>query len=233
MYICSIHKGTSSEFAAATSPLQLRPLSLSLSLSDPCCTQGHMMMTSQAVLTINFHISSSEATAEVASPNAEAVDTCIRQHTSAYVSIRQLRSLARTLRPLTPAYVSIRQHTSAYVSIRQLRSLARTLRPLTPAYVSVRQHTSAYATREERRKELPATISIRQRTSAYVSIRQHSSAFATREERRKELPATISARLPCKQSLCVTTMYEAYIVVQCKDTHTHTHTHRERERTHV
>jgi hypothetical protein len=33
---------------------------------------------------------------------------CIRQHTSAYVSIRQH----------TSAYVSIRQHTSAYVSIR-------------------------------------------------------------------------------------------------------------------
>jgi hypothetical protein len=37
-----------------------------------------------------------------------APHTCMRQHTSAYVSIRQH----------TSAYVSIRQHTSAYVSIR-------------------------------------------------------------------------------------------------------------------
>jgi hypothetical protein len=39
--------------------------------------------------------------------HARAERSCIRQHTSAYVSIRQH----------TSAYVSIRQHTSAYVSI--------------------------------------------------------------------------------------------------------------------
>ncbi len=38
---------------------------------------------------------------------------CIRQHTSAYVSIRQH----------TPAYVSIRQHTSVYVSVHQHTSV--------------------------------------------------------------------------------------------------------------
>jgi hypothetical protein len=38
----------------------------------------------------------------------------IRQHTSAYVSIRHIYT---PLHP--PAYVSIRQHTSAYASIRQ------------------------------------------------------------------------------------------------------------------
>ncbi len=38
--------------------------------------------------------------------------TCIRQHTSAYVSIRQHTSDAS-------AYVSIRQHASAYISIHQ------------------------------------------------------------------------------------------------------------------
>jgi hypothetical protein len=47
--------------------------------------------------------------------------------------------------------VSIRQHTSAYVSIRQLkadRELVRTTAPACtamPAYVSIRQHTSAPA----------------------------------------------------------------------------------------
>jgi hypothetical protein len=38
----------------------------------------------------------------------------IRQHTSAYVSIRQ-----RSIRQHTSAYVSIRQHTSAYIRIGQ------------------------------------------------------------------------------------------------------------------
>jgi hypothetical protein len=77
--------------------------------------------------------------------------TCIRQHTSAYVSIRQHSSAYVSIRQHTSAYVSIRQHTSAYVSIRQHSS----------AFVSIRQHTSAY-------------VSIRQHTSAYVSIRCRS-----------------------------------------------------------
>jgi hypothetical protein len=66
----------------------------------------------------------------------------IRQHASAYVSIRQplvFRAPLHARRAVLPAYVSIRQdsirqHTSAYVSIRQHTS----------AYVSIRQHTSAY-----------------------------------------------------------------------------------------
>jgi hypothetical protein len=52
--------------------------------------------------------------------------TYMRQHTSAYVSIRQhciLVARVLALAPLSPynmyAYVSIRQHTPAYVSIRQ------------------------------------------------------------------------------------------------------------------
>jgi len=64
---------------------------------------------------------------------------CIRQHTSAYVSVHHLLRLLLGLAHLAPrlhtsAYVSIRQHTSAYVSIRQHTS----------ASVSIRQHTSAY-----------------------------------------------------------------------------------------
>ncbi len=46
---------------------------------------------------------------EAGEPLAEREPSCIRQHTSAYVSIRQH----------TSAFVSIRQRTSAYVSMRQ------------------------------------------------------------------------------------------------------------------
>jgi hypothetical protein len=76
----------------------------------------------------------------------------LRQHTSAYVSIRQHTPEVEDERVAcnlhvrrTSAYVSIGQHTSAYVSMRQHT-----------AYVSIRQHT--------------AYVSIRH-TSAYVSIR--------------------------------------------------------------
>ncbi len=52
--------------------------------------------------------------------------SCMRQHTSAYVSIRQLvSSLALLLPLLLPLRI---QHTSAYVSVR----------------ISIRQHPSAY-----------------------------------------------------------------------------------------
>jgi hypothetical protein len=92
--------------------------------------------------------------------------TCIRLHTSAYVSIRQ--------------------HTSAYGSIRQELRGACPVAILylhTSAYVSIRQHTSAYvstllndAPRTSRClsccNPLPACVSIRQHTSAYVSIHQ-------------------------------------------------------------
>jgi hypothetical protein len=88
---------------------------------------------------------------------------CIRQHTSAYVSIRNKKTCA--LNALQqPAYVSIRQHTSAYVSIHQHTSAYVSIRQHTSAYVSIRQHTSAH-------------VSIRQHTSAYVSIRQHTYAY--------------------------------------------------------
>jgi hypothetical protein len=55
---------------------------------------------------------------------AASLNTCVRQHTSAYVSIRQHTpySAAASLNTCvrhTSVYVSIRQHTSAYVSIRQ------------------------------------------------------------------------------------------------------------------
>jgi hypothetical protein len=58
----------------------------------------------------------------------------IRQHMSAYVSIRRMR-----------------QHTSAYVSILARlapisRGPTRVIRQHTSAYASIRQHTSAFAT---------------------------------------------------------------------------------------
>jgi hypothetical protein len=106
-------------------------------------------------------------------------DLSIRQHTSAYVSIRQHSFSMRpggsnatsTALPQPLAYVSIRlhsirQHTAAYVSIRHFhrppggRAANRCLHYRHNG--SIRQHTSAY-------------VSIRQHTSAYVSIRQHTS----------------------------------------------------------
>jgi hypothetical protein len=94
----------------------------------------------------------------------------IRQHTSAYVSIR------------ISAYVSIRKARSPMGKLDR-RPVAR-IHTLSSsevcgdwlAYVSMRQHTSAY-------------VSIR--ISAYVSIRQHTSAYASRRlARMRERHAT-------------------------------------------
>jgi hypothetical protein len=87
-----------------------------------------------------------------------------RQHSPAYVSIRQHASAHAS-----PAYVSMRQHSPAYVSIRQHASAHAS-----PAYVSMRQRMHR------------DNSSIRQHTSAYVSIRQrmhrqHASAQASRQ----------------------------------------------------
>jgi hypothetical protein len=107
-----------------------------------------------------------------------------------------------------PAFVSIRQHSSAYVSIRHTHTHTHTrarahthtqmttadiryaIRRRASAYVSIRQHTSAYAS-------IPqiSDMPIRRRAclccrmfvfphlivySAYVSIRQHTSAYVIR-----------------------------------------------------
>ncbi len=104
--------------------------------------------------------------------------TCIRQHTSACVCIRQhtrRRRVAGGPSALTTCirYVSLRQHVSAYVSIRGGGELRVDLLPWPPAYVSIRQHTSFY--HQELRVDLlpwpPAYGSIRQHVCAYVSIR--------------------------------------------------------------
>jgi hypothetical protein len=71
------------------------------------------------------------------------VSSCMRQHTSTYVHIRQhmFTYVIRAHQPLgtlcPPACVSIRHHTSAYVIIRQHTS----------AYVPIRQNMSAYVMR--------------------------------------------------------------------------------------
>ncbi len=127
----------------------------------------------------------------------------IRQHTSAYVSIRQQALPAHKLvvlkyyetccppdvfqwrlcrrgnaayRPHTSAYVSMRQHTSAYVSIRQHTSAYVSIRQHTSACVRICQHTSAYVSI---RQNTSAYVSIRQHTSAYVSMRQHTAAYGS------------------------------------------------------
>ncbi len=88
----------------------------------------------------------------------------IRQHTSAYVSIRQPSACAEAHRTCIRQHTSA-QHTSAYVSIRQPSACAEAHRTCIRPRIRphIRQQTSAY-------------VSTRQHTSAYVSIRQSSEA---------------------------------------------------------
>jgi hypothetical protein len=73
----------------------------------------------------------------------------LHQHTSAYVSIRQLTETFFSRHPVaTSAYVSIRQHTSAYASSPKRSSAAiRWLHQHTSAYVSVRKLTETFFSR--------------------------------------------------------------------------------------
>jgi hypothetical protein len=96
--------------------------------------------------------------------------TCIRQHTSAYVSIRQ-----HSIRQHTLSINSVHLHTSAYVSIRQhsIRQHTLSINSVsvylhTSAYVSIRQHSIRQHTLSIN------SVSVYLHTSAYVSIRQHS-----------------------------------------------------------
>jgi hypothetical protein len=96
----------------------------------------------------------------------------IRQHTSAYVSIRQHTAgvqLARdSITCKHTSYVSIRQHTSAYVSIRQHTS----------AYVSIRWHTAGGVQLAQEIAKGEAGWG-NGRATSYVSIRQHTSAYVS------------------------------------------------------
>jgi hypothetical protein len=115
-----------------------------------------------------------------------------------YLFWKKEKGPCRRLRPL-PLPVSIRQHTSAYVSIRQepshrLRPLPLPMRSayvqsgvrhtfsirsvMRSAYVSKRQHTSAYVSIC---RYTSASVSIRQHMSAYVGICQQASAYVSKK----------------------------------------------------
>jgi hypothetical protein len=102
----------------------------------------------------------------------------MRQHTSAYVSIRQ-----HTLQPAAACAELRRQPLAVGVSAncREFRCTCRWLKCALPlsrsaSVISRRQHTSAYVSI---RQHTSAYVSIRQHTSAYVSIRQHTSAYVS------------------------------------------------------
>jgi hypothetical protein len=110
----------------------------------------------------------------------------MRQHTSAYVSIRHLERV-EVVRgcEAAQACVSIRQHTSAYVTWNALRSCVGVRRlkcewrrrrraEISFATSTAFKHASAYV------QHASAYVSMRQHTSAYVSIRQHTSAYVRR-----------------------------------------------------
>jgi hypothetical protein len=135
---------------------------------------------------MNLNEATDETSAARPCANSAEYSIYIRQHTPAYVSIRQHTSQTRLAQlapvPTRPnthvsrrqhASVSMRQHTSAYVSIRQH----------TPAYVSIRQHTSACMC-----QHMSEYVSICRHTPSYASIRQHTSAYVSsplRERRRQ------------------------------------------------
>jgi hypothetical protein len=122
----------------------------------------------------------------------EGGDGGVRQHTSAYVSIRMPPAPGHLMREETVAYAAA---LAARCAARKSSASVRILRQHTSAYVSIRQHTSAY-------------VSIRQHTSAYVSIRQHTSAYVSilpaRHGRARARPGARAhlARAPCGSTTC-------------------------------
>jgi hypothetical protein len=100
--------------------------------------------------------------------------SAMRQHTSAYVSIRQHRSCTPpapsqpSIRQHTAAYGSIRQHTAAYGHIRQRRSCTCLELSTCPTCTLLKAATSSATS---------TLTGIRQHA---VSIRQHTSAPAQR-----------------------------------------------------
>ena len=143
----------------------------------------------------------------------------IRQHPSAYVSIRQQTAdKGGTLlaQKHTSASVSIHQHPSAYG--RQGWHLART-----KAYARIHQHTSAYdkgppcshktAKSPSQRCKLEAShssmlLSLRHASaSAYISIRQHTSAYIS--IRQQHAVAT-----PPRLRLCIRQQMSAYVSIR-------------------
>jgi uncharacterized protein YcbX len=114
----------------------------------------------------------------------------IRQHTSAYVSMRtQIVAMQQRRSKDTSACVSIRQHSSAYVSIRQHTS----------AYVSIWAQIVVMQAAEEQRH-----LSIRQLTSAYVSMRTQIVAMQQRRSKNTCAQALRAARQRGFPNCCTT-----------------------------
>ena len=113
----------------------------------------------------------------------------IREHTSAYVRIRQRIHTCATGSMLTEAATSLRQHTSAYVSVytpdRSRHKPSSRTCALAHAFAilaacnAIRQHTSAYVSVYPMRLSPCVRYArrLQRYTSAYVSIRQHTSAY--------------------------------------------------------
>jgi hypothetical protein len=125
------------------------------------------------------------------------VPVSIRQHTSAYVSIRSRRSTPPACQSIASpkylsAYVSIRQHTSAYAQggphrLHASLSPRRSTCQHTSAYVSARQHTSEVPSDHSRALDVPA----------YVSIRQHTSEIPSDHSRALDVPAWAASPNSC------------------------------------
>ena len=109
----------------------------------------------------------------------------VRQHTSAYVSIRQHTSerirqhTSECIRQHTSAYASMRQHTPVHVSIRAWYMRPPGARRLSPGFHTRNVAISGRGPVLRFIAPMLAVIGlqqrIRQHTSAYVSIRQHTS----------------------------------------------------------
>jgi hypothetical protein len=109
-----------------------------------------------------------------------------RQHTSAYVSIRQHTSAflqrgvdddengVRERRQGQPQDSQTLQPRPRNLREHELSATDTSTRRL-PAYVSIRQHTSAYVSIRQSSPPLTHLPADCQHTSAYVSIRQHTS----------------------------------------------------------
>ncbi len=110
----------------------------------------------------------------------------IRQHTSAYVSIRQLAGVERHEHPLRYVRLveSIRQHASAYVSIRQRTCVERHEHPLRHVRLVdallLRQYLYSGTSKTSKLMPVSRDASIRCRVRLVESIRQHTSAYVCR-----------------------------------------------------
>jgi hypothetical protein len=119
------------------------------------------------------------------------------------------------LRQHTPAYVSIRQHTYAGNTGRRDRVLAKC-----PTITSA-SDSSARSSRVKRNSSCPdnsppsslSCVCLRQHTSAYVSIRQHTSAYVRRNETARVpiIRPPVACRVCC---VCLRQHTSAYVSIR-------------------